>query len=83
MEQEQDSIGLLTVYGKVLGLGMDEMEESTIRLGTISGCDRDSSIADDVEEMALGYDPKTLWLGAVVFGYLSYMVSISQSDGAE
>lgn len=66
----------MTVYGNVLGISFDDMEEITMESAKSASVVKDGNVIDTIKVVTDGFDPKVLWRGAMMYAYLveSYAV---------
>lgn len=72
-----DYTTLIPVYGNVLGISFDDMEEIAIESKNSASVVKDGNVVDKIRVATDGFDPKVLWRGAVMYAYLvdSYAIA--------
>lgn len=65
-----ESKTLLVMYGRILGLTPDEMSEIALEAKTAAEEFEYAPASEGVLATTRGRDPKILWQGALVYGYI-------------
>lgn len=69
MEQDKKT-SLLVAYGRTLGLSTAAMEKISADAAIANDTAENDSAVESILAVAGGCDPKILWLGAVLYGFV-------------
>lgn len=75
-----DTTDLLIMYARILGLSLDETEEITREVQSAAADFRTASATECVLAASCERDPKILWLGALVYGYMISTCTIKDTE---